>query len=133
MAVIFVAIGGVAVIGGIANYEDHSDYSDYSNHADYSDAAVRQAMRVQAQKSSILSAAEDLSDYKEKSVNPKLTNRLLKGSPAMQVSEEEMDRDAKRKIQQAESRQINRETAEERERISEIDRLLKRIDEIQRE
>ena len=133
MAVIFWAIGGVAVVGGIANYEDHSDYSDYSNHSDYSDAAERQARRIQTQKSSIYSAAQDLHDYKKESVNPKLKSRRLKGTPAMQVDEDDMDRDAKAKIQTEENNQIKQATAEERERIEEIDRLLKRIVEIQRE
>ena len=134
MAVIFVAIGGgIAVVGGIANYEDHSDYSDYSNHSDYSDAAVRQARRVQEMESSIRSAAVDLHDYKEEGVNPKLKSRRLKGTPAMQVDEDDMDMDAEEKIQQEENNQIKRATAEERKRIEEIDRLLRRIAEIQRE
>ena len=134
MAVIFWAIGGgIAVVGGIANYEDHSDYSDYSNHSDYSDAAVRQARRVQEMESSIRSAAVDLHDYKEEGVNPKLKSRRLKGTPAMQVDEDDMDMDAEEKIQQEENNQIKRATAEERKRIEEIDRLLRRIAEIQRE
>ena len=136
MAVIFAVVGVGAVIGiaeDYSNHSDYSDYSDYSNHSDYSDAAIRQAMRVQAQQSSIRSAAVDLHDYKEESVNPKLKSRRLKDTPAMQVDEDDMDRDAKARIQQEENSQINRATAEERERIAEIDRLFQRIDEIQRE
>ena len=133
MAVIFWAIGGAAVIGIANDYSNHSDYSDYSNHSDYSDAAVRQARRVQEMESSIRSAAVDLHDYKEESVNPKLKSRRLKGAPAMQVDEDDMDMDAEVKIQQEENNQIKRATAEERERIDEIDLLLRRIDEIQRE
>lgn len=135
MAVIFWAIGGAAIIGigEENNWNRYSDYSDYSNHSDYSDAAVRQAMRRQAQQSSIRSDAANLHDYKEESVNPKLKNRSLKDAPAMQVSEVDMDWDAQVKIQTEENNQIKRATAEERERIEEIDRLLQRIVEIQRE
>ena len=129
-------VGGAAVLGGIADQiekSNYSDYSDYSNHVDYSDAAVQRARRVQAQQSSIRSAAEDLHDYKEDSVEPKLTSQRLKYLPAMRVDADEMDRDAKKKIQTEENNQIKQATAEERERIEEIDRLLKRIVEIQRE
>lgn len=133
MAVIF-AIGGAAVgVVAIAGYSDHSDYSDYGDYDDYSNAAEQHKKLVKAKKEEIKSAGHALADYKLSTVNPHLENEGLKQSPAMVVSANEMDRDAKGAIGRKVQREMQEETRGQYSQVKEIDRLLARIQEIREE
>lgn len=132
MAVIFAVVGGAIVIGG-ATYSDHSDHSDYSDYDNYSDAAERKRRRIEALKQETESSARDLAGYKRDEVNPNLSSTRLKQAPAMTVSREEMDQDAQSIIKKKVEKQIQAESGGARVQIDEINRLLARIEEIQKE
>lgn len=122
--------GAVAFVVYVDKYDvhsDHGDYSNYSNHSDYSDAAERKRRRIAALKQETESAARDLADYKSGSVNPKLSDDSLKRTPAMTVSQEKMDADAKKKIDREMQQRVKRDTANETAQLKEIDSLLERI------
>ena len=119
MAVIFAAIGGGAVIAAIAasdDYGDHSDYSAYSNQAE------------QERKRKLETAIEDLSSYKKSDINPMLYDKRLK-----EVSEVEMSMDVQSRAEEERKRHNKKKGASAEKTITEIDRLLARIDTIQEE
>ncbi len=138
MAVIF-AIGGgaVAVIGAAMSHDDYSDhYSDhysYDDWGEYSDAAERRRRRLEAGKQETEAVARDLSSYKKVTVNPQLVDETLKRTPAMTVSENAMNQDAMKKISSEENRKNDNAVKTELQRIEDIDFLLKRIREIEKE
>lgn len=124
MAVIFAAIGGEAVIAAIAasdDYGDHSDYSAYSNQAE------------QERKRKLETAIEDLSTYKKSDINPMLYDKRLKEADAMEVSEDKMSRDVQSRAEAERKRHNKKKGASAEKTITEIDRLLARIDTIQKE
>lgn len=124
MAVIFAAIGGGAVIAAIAtsdDYGDHSDYSAYSNQAE------------QERKRKLETAIEDLSSYKKSDINPMLYDKRLKEADAMEVSEVEMSMDVQSRAEEERKRHNKKKGASAEKTITEIDRLLARIDTIQKE
>jgi len=124
MAVIFAAIGGGAVIAAIAasdDYGDHSDYSAYSNQAE------------QERKRKLETAIEDLSTYKKSDINPMLYDKRLKEADAMEVSEVEMSMDVQSRAEEERKRHNKKKGASAEKTITEIDRLLARIDAIQEE
>lgn len=128
------ALGGIAVVGMAATtYDNHSDWHEYSDWGEYSDAAERKRRRVEAKEKEVESAAWDLSAYKKATVNPQLSDEALRQSSAMTVSDAAMDKDAKETIQ----KQINAETTqivwEDQQKLKEIDLLLQRIQEIEKE
>lgn len=131
MAVIF-AIGGAAVgVIAIAGYDDHSDYGDYEA---YSDAAEKQHEKlVKAKKKEIESAVQVLEDYKRSTVHPYLESERLKQESAMLVSVDEMKYDARKLIGKKKQRERQERTSDEYARLQEIDRLLERIEDIQKE
>lgn len=136
MAVIFAAVGGAAFVGAVTAYDVYSDYSDWSAYGDwgeYSDAAERKKRRLEALKQETEAAARDLSDYKKTSVNPELTSQSLKRSPAMVVSPADLDRDAKATIDRKKEQETDSAVKTDQEALQEIDSLLKRIDEIEKE
>ena len=103
MAVIFAAIGGGAVIAAIAASDDYGDHSDYSAYSNQAE---------QERKRKLETAIEDLSTYKKSDINPMLVQSR---------AEAERKRHNKKKGASAEKT------------ITEIDRLLARIDTIQKE
>ena len=124
MAVIFAAIGGGAVIAAIAasaDYGDHSDYSAYSNQAE------------QERKRKLETAIEDLSTYKKSDINPMLYDKRLKEADAMEVSEGEMSMDVQSRAEEERKCHNKKKGASAEKTITEIDRLLARIDAIQEE
>lgn len=131
MAVIF-AIGGAAVgVIAIAGHDDHSDYGDYDA---YSDAAEKQHKKlVKAKKEEIKSAVQALDDYKRSTVHPYLESERLKQESAMLVSVDEMKYDAKKLIGKKKQKERQERTSDEYARLQEIDRLLERIEDIQKE
>lgn len=126
------ALGGAAVVG-ITVYDNHSDWHEYSDWGEYGDAAERKRRRVEAKKKEVESAARDLFSYKKATVDPQLSDEALRQSSAMTVSDTAMDKDAKETIQ----KQINAETTqivwEDQQKLKEIDLLLQRIQEIEKE
>lgn len=131
MAVIF-AVGGAAVIGVIA-YDNHSDWHEYSDWGEYSDAAERKKRRIEALRQETEAAARDLADYKKASVNPNLTSQTLKRTPAMTVSTEALNKDARQTIDRKVERETDSAVQTEKDALKEIDSLLKRIEEIEKE
>ncbi|MCX4315101.1 MAG: hypothetical protein OSJ52_00425 [Lachnospiraceae bacterium] len=134
MAVIF-AIGGgaVAVIGAAMAHDDYSDHYSYDDWGEYSDAAERKQRRLEAGKQETENMARDLSGYKKVTVNPELMDETLKRTPAMMVSENEINQDAMKKISNEENQENNNTVKPELQRIEDIDFLLKRIQEIEKE
>ena len=113
MAVIFAAIGGGAVIAAIAasdDYGDHSDYSAYSNQAE------------QERKRKLETVIEDLSSYKKSDINPMLYDKRV-----------EMSMDVQSRAEEERKRHNKKKGASAEKTITEIDRLLARIDTIQKE
>lgn len=133
MPVIFAVIGGGVIAVAATTYDDYGDHSDYGDYNDYNDAAERKKRRVSALKGETESAAQELSGYKKATVNPQLSSEQLKWKPAMSVSETDMDRDAKSTITRKMQAQIANETKDAEAQIKEIDKLLARISEIQKE
>ena len=133
MPVIFAAIGGGVIVVAATTYDDYGDHSDYGDYDNYNDAAERKKRRVSALKAEAESAAQELSGYKKATVNPRLSSEALKRKPAMSVSETDMDKDAKSAIRQKMQAQISSETRDAEAQIKEIDKLLARISEIQKE
>ena len=128
MAVIFAVGGGAAAaVVGIAVYDNHSDWHEYS------DAAERKKRRIEALKQETEAAAQDLSTYKSGSVNPNLTSHALKCAPAMKVSAEDLDEDARKTIDRKVKLEEDSSGRIENDKLQEIDSLLKRIDEIEQE
>ncbi|MCI8880505.1 MAG: hypothetical protein HFH28_07305 [Clostridiaceae bacterium] len=131
--------GAVAFVVYIDKYDvysdhgDYSNYSDYSNHSDYSDAAERKRRRIAALEEECKSAVQSLEGYKRDSVNPKLLKTSLKQEPAMTVSETDMDKDAKKKIDQEMQQQVRWDTADVEAQLEEVNRLLERIYQIEKE
>ncbi len=133
MAVVF-AIGG-AFIGGLIVYDNLSDsysYSDYSDYDNYDDAEVRRLKRIETLKRDTELATQELSDYKRYTVNSELDNNSLKAETAMNVSYVAMDRDFKSKIQKQIDSQIQEKAGTLKRELEEIDKLLIKIDEIER-
>lgn len=132
MAVIFAVVGGGAVIG-IASYDDYSAHHEYSDWGEYNDAAERKRRRIEAAQQETESAARDLSDFKRSTVNPQLTDNKLRQAPAMAVSEHAMDADARKAIDRKVHAETNAAVRTDEQKLSEIDLLLKRIQEIEEE
>jgi len=122
-------IGALIVYDNLASHDDYGDYSDYSN---YGDAEERRQRRITSLKSDIENAAEELAGYKRTTVNPELSSQKLKEQTAMRVSRSSMDSDVKGSIKQRIADESSVETQELKKELSQIDELLKKIDEIQR-
>ena len=132
MAIIFAVVGGGAIVG-ISTYENYSDWDAYSDWGEYSDAAERKRKRIEAQKQEAKSSAQNLLKYKEDTVNPELTDEQLKEESAMTVSAGAMDTDVKMRLDATVLVESEEQAKEETRKIKEIDRLLKRIREIEEE
>ena len=132
MAVIFAAaaIGGV-IAGGVALYEDYSNYSDYDDYK-HSDAVERRRRRIESLQKDIKSMSSDLSDYKQETINPYLSDKMRE-EDALNASIEDMDADAQSLILQKEEEAIRQETQELQQRLDNIDALLRKIDQIKEE
>lgn len=134
MAVVL-AVGGAFVGGLIVDsiYSDHSDYSDYSDYDDYDDAEQRRRIRIKALKEDTECAAKNLSDYKRCTVNPELDSLQLIKETAMKVSVMEMKKDAKNKIQKQKDAQMRSKAGALEQELNEIDKMILKIEEIERE
>lgn len=133
MAVVL-AVGG-AIIGGLIVYDNLSDsysYSDYGDYDNYDDAEVRRLKRIETLKRDTEAAAQELSDYKRYTVNSELDNSSLKNETAMNVSYTAMDKDVKSKMQRQIDDQMQKKTGTLKRELEEIDKLLLKIDEIER-
>lgn len=133
MAVVL-AVGG-ALIGGLIVYDNLSNsysYSDYGDYDNYDDAEVRRLKRIETLKRDTEVAAQELSDYKRYTVNSELDNSSLKNETAMNVSYTAMDKDVNCKIQRQIDDQMQKKTGTLKRELEEMDKLLLKIDEIER-
>lgn len=128
-------IGGVFV-GALIVYDNlssHSDYSDYDDYGDYSDYEEQRKRKIRSMKDDAKSDARELSNYKDNSINPELTNSDLISQSAMRVSVPSMDSDVKGRINTEIADASDNETAELRAELDEIEKLIKKIEKIKGE
>ena len=128
-----VVLGAVVAVGGLAL--THGDYSDYVNYGDYSDYSGEDAekfLRVESLQEEAEKAANILSEYKPKSVDPELNSQSLKNASAMKVSETAMDKDVKSSIERKRDSEILRDTKALQMEMQQIDELLGKIEKIER-
>ena len=128
-----VVLGAVVAVGGLAL--THGDYSDYANYGDYSDYSGEDAekfLRVESLQEEAEKAANILSEYKSKSVDPELNSQSLKNASAMKVSETAMDKDVKSSIERKRDSEILRDTKALQMEMQQIDELLGKIEKIER-
>ena len=128
-----VVLGAVVAVGGLAL--THGDYSDYVNYGDYSDYSGEDAekfLRVESLQEEAEKAANILSEYKSKSVDPEPNSQSLKNASAMKVSETAMDKDVKSSIERKRDSEILRDTKALQMEMQQIDELLGKIEKIER-
>ena len=128
-------IGGVFV-GALIVYDNlssHSDYSDYDDYSDYSDYEERRKRKIRSMKDDARVDAKELSNYKDNSINPELSNNTLISQSAMRVSVPSMDSDVKGRINAETAEVSDDETAELRAELDEIEKLMRKINNIKKE
>ena len=128
--------------GDHSNYSEHSDYSDYSAHSKYGDAAVIseiQSKRDRYRNQKI--AADDI----QRKIREEFQDgiEMLRGksgaenykvladaqnSPEYYINDFDL---IKRRLQEDMTKQLEKEIADDQERLKEIDSLLARINEIE--
>ena len=123
-------VGALIVYDNLSSY---GDYSDYDNYSDYSDYEEQRKRKIKSLKEDERSRAVELSNYKENSINPELSNRTLINQSAMRVSAVSMNNDVKKRIETESIDLSNDETAELRAELEEIEKLMQKINEIKKE
>lgn len=133
MAVIFAVVGGGAVIAiASSDYSDRS-YTEHSDYGNYSDEAERRRRRMDAKKQEIEGKKQEVNAYKLNSVNEYLHTDSLIQQSGVSVSIPEVQKDGNATIERDQTSNIDRESAQKRIELNEINQLIGRIDQILQE
>lgn len=125
-------LGGVFV-GALIVYDNVSSHGDYDDYSDYSDYDEQIKRKIESMKDDTREETRALSNYKENSINPELSNITLIEESAMRVSVSSMDSDVKGRINTENSTAYDDEAAKLRSELAEIEKLMQKINKIKKE